>query len=50
MATATRQARAAHQVARGAPSKQASMKFLIFEDNGGGDQPVDLAGRRATAK
>jgi hypothetical protein len=90
---------AAHQVARstGAPSKQASMEFLIFEDNGGdsplenhrqargtlaesvsfasyedaeqaarrvrdgvgsasfepragGDQPVNLAGRRATAK
>jgi uncharacterized protein YegP (UPF0339 family) len=99
MATATKHARAGHQVARnaGAPFKQASMEFLVFEDNGGdyywriiagngetlaesvsfasfedaeqaarrvregvgsasfepragGDRPVDLAARHATAK
>jgi hypothetical protein len=37
MSTATKQARAAHQVAPSTgASKQASMEFLIFEDNGVG--------------
>ena len=38
MATATKKARAARQVAggAGAVSESASLEFLVFEDNGGG--------------
>jgi uncharacterized protein YegP (UPF0339 family) len=50
MATATKHARAGHQAARnaGAPFKEASMEFVVFEDNGGGYHWRIIAGNGGT--